>query len=386
MDSSSVAAQAETAYTFVQRMNDSAALCVEIGEYDRAIASLTKALRISRSRLEGTQERCDPEESSVVAEEEGESCRCHRCSLDGCIQFSEHRHQTLPSFLSRNADDVHNRSGIFADNRRESSMHRRFLLRRRQHHRARLQEELESLNRNNSSYDSVNDRSGRNGPSLLHAREKSLRASIANHPAFRDEVAIDRNDWQQRGDKFEVYQEFIRVPTRSAHNKCHTIGSLAMVTVSLITLFNLAMVHHLQVIRYAATARGKNNTHSHTGNYRATIEKTLKLYQVVYNALEKHKQEQQYNGNTPTSETCLQFQMILCNNLSHVHKLTGNEFQHETYLRELLSTLMSVMDYKARRNLSGQEYSEGERRFLNLEGFVANTVPLISNVQCASAA
>ena len=61
-------------HLYAQKMNNSAALCIEVGHYDRAISSLAKALRLSR---EHSDERMMG------------SCHCYQCSLDGCIAFSE---------------------------------------------------------------------------------------------------------------------------------------------------------------------------------------------------------------------------------------------------------------------------------------------------------
>ena len=61
-------------HLYAQKLNNSAALCIEIGQYDRAISSLAKALRLSR---EHSHERMMG------------GCNCHQCSLGCCIAFSE---------------------------------------------------------------------------------------------------------------------------------------------------------------------------------------------------------------------------------------------------------------------------------------------------------
>jgi len=61
-------------HLYAQKLNNSAALCIEIGHYDRAIFSLTKALRLSREQTD---------ESMLCG------CSCYQCSLDGCIAYSE---------------------------------------------------------------------------------------------------------------------------------------------------------------------------------------------------------------------------------------------------------------------------------------------------------
>jgi hypothetical protein len=156
---------------------------------------------------------------------------------------------------------------------------------------------------------------------------------------------------------FIVYRQLIRVPYLSIrNNKDHNIGSSLL---SIITIFNLAMVMHLRVISNA-----KNNTNNDDNN-RATIEKTLQLYEVAYNALEKYKKDNNDRSSSTTSmttmnETSIQFKMILCNSLSHIHRLAGNHSKHEQYLRELLSTVMCVIDSKKSRTTNGNDDDDDE--------------------------
>lgn len=65
-------------HLYAQKLNNSAALCIEIGHYDRAIFSLTKALRLSRGQTD---------ESMLCG------CSCYHCSLEGCINYSENSPQ-----------------------------------------------------------------------------------------------------------------------------------------------------------------------------------------------------------------------------------------------------------------------------------------------------
>lgn len=61
-------------HLYAQKLNNSAALCIEIGQYARAIFSLTKALKLSRAQSD---------ESMLC------SCRCKHCTMDGCISYTE---------------------------------------------------------------------------------------------------------------------------------------------------------------------------------------------------------------------------------------------------------------------------------------------------------
>jgi len=62
------------ANVYAQKLNNSAAFCIEVGEYDRAISSLGRALRLSELYKDKEME---------------DSCIDYHCSIDGCISYSE---------------------------------------------------------------------------------------------------------------------------------------------------------------------------------------------------------------------------------------------------------------------------------------------------------
>jgi len=74
-------------HLYAQKLNNSAASCIEIGQYDRAISSLSKALQLSE------QEQQEEEEEGNAQGEDDEMmttiCSCYHCTVDGCIEYSE---------------------------------------------------------------------------------------------------------------------------------------------------------------------------------------------------------------------------------------------------------------------------------------------------------
>lgn len=69
---------------FAQELNNSAASCIEIGLYSRAISSLKRALKLYKH-----QEKLAGEITNTVL------CKCMDCTLDGCVCRSGSQH--LPS-------------------------------------------------------------------------------------------------------------------------------------------------------------------------------------------------------------------------------------------------------------------------------------------------
>lgn len=68
------------AASYAQKLNNSAALCIEYGQYQRAEASLKKALQLSRMHIEQKSPEMKP------------SRYYHRTTIDRCIQFTEAQH------------------------------------------------------------------------------------------------------------------------------------------------------------------------------------------------------------------------------------------------------------------------------------------------------
>ncbi len=66
--------------SYAQKLNNSAALCIEYGQYQRAEATLTKALRLSRKYVQ--------QQATEI-----ESFRSYEHTLDGCIHFTEGHHR-----------------------------------------------------------------------------------------------------------------------------------------------------------------------------------------------------------------------------------------------------------------------------------------------------
>jgi len=109
-------------HLYAQKLNNCASICIETGLYDRAILSLSKALKLSEQeeeeqdepKQEQEQDNQDDDDDDVIMEdknaavsetnveeddefeyeEEDEEdemmiCPCYHCTVDGCIEYSE---------------------------------------------------------------------------------------------------------------------------------------------------------------------------------------------------------------------------------------------------------------------------------------------------------
>jgi len=304
-------------HLYSQKLNNSAALCIEVGHYDRAIFSLTKALRLSREQSD---------ESMAV------TCSCQECSLDGCIAYSE---STPCPVVNANAN---------------------------------------------------------------------VRCSCAC--AY-------------------VYQRPIRIPPLPTLEN-HNMGRRLF----LIVTFNLALAHHLGAMTTSnsttnsTTSNSNGNSNSATSNTTQPptttttkqlipkrlqtsstnvnkIKKALQLYEISRNWHSRivsttcHDSNESHECDTMSS---IRFQMILSNNLSHIHRLGSNTTEQRQCLEHLLSAVMVAVEYKTRneqqqRNNSSNNntrssriINDGELCTTDLDGFLMNASRLFLHEHCAEAA
>jgi len=159
---------------------------------------------------------------------------------------------------------------------------------------------------------------------------------------------------------------------------------------------------------------------------RSIPQKVLRLYELTYTLqtdLFSTKQHQldatictRYSTSASVVSPGLRFNMIICNNLSQVHKISQNHEQHKNCLQRLLSMLMYVVDLEQEATYSNsissdeQEYRQAvllsssspltilpaslplsrrrDRKWLcmDLDGFLQNTISIILHDNCAAIA
>lgn len=372
-----------------QKLNNQAASYIDVGCYDKAVALLVDALCLSPLSASRTS---------------SPACPCSQCTLEECIAYSEERASRL-----------------------------------------RLQEQQQQQQR-------------------MVGKKRSIDGVVINSSAGTD-------DEPKEG---YIHKRPIRV-TPTAIREGHAMGS----TLSLIVTFNLALANHLKALTYKDSLA--TNACSRT---RDTLRKVLRLYELAYKWQSELSQPQQprtetamttsgvsSSGNeattlsaTPTttskqaqpssnnnevipstnttssstststnsSSYCtsksLRFDMIVCNNLSQIHKMANNALKQKKCLEHLLSIILFVVDWqressglhhyqeteappRRRRRLESTASSSNNNNsidrcedqedendalivqkhrsspeYMDLDGFLYNVAPLILKEQCANAA
>jgi hypothetical protein len=288
-------------HVYAQRLNNIAASCIDSGQYDKAVAFLVKAMVLSPTDTNTI--------SSVVAPD---ICTCFHCSLDECIVYSGER--AGKGLGAEPHYHINCSSGACCDS--------------------------ESKKRK------------------IDARYVAKRTFSANN----------------NEDDNETIGFTHRTPiliTPKIINEGHMMGP----TLSLIVTFNLALANHLKLISKPITI---SNT-----TVRERLGKVLRLYELAYKwegefrkrkhgsdnsntsscneKQELRKQQQQQdsdqqpiattNAGSSSNNKCssLLFDMIVCNNLSQIHRMAQNQSKQEKCLQHLLSILMFVVDWQRER-------------------------------------
>lgn len=164
-----------------------------------------------------------------------------------------------------------------------------------------------------------------------------------------------------------LYEELMQIPCRN-HFGNHNVGS----AVALILIFNLAIVHHVSALRL---------------NSKTRMKKTLRLYQLANECLNTYIRDTHGCGCiVGDDDTGIVFQMILLNNLSHLHSLMGHHDRSRHCTEQLIPILMCVVDDKTRTKLQYPVGRNIDVGCMSLEGFFHNVTPLVLTSQCADAA
>lgn len=175
-----------------------------------------------------------------------------------------------------------------------------------------------------------------------------------------------------------LHKKLMPLPCRSLHGDSSTVVRMSY---PLILLFNLAIAHHLSATR----------SKSDPIRERSTVENTLQLYHVANSGLQQYatRIDYSYNPHYPLDATSIRLQLILCNNLGHLHCGLGNDLKQKQCIQRLIELTMCVIDYKVRelQNRNTMTYDAGQEvREICLEGFFQNISPWILRKQCADAA
>mmetsp|Transcript_23124 Transcript_23124/g.54670 ORF Transcript_23124/g.54670 Transcript_23124/m.54670 type:complete len:424 (-) Transcript_23124:71-1342(-) len=196
---------------YAQKLNNNAALCIDIGYFDKATQSLQKALQFS-------QKLSDENLSKV--------CRCTGCKADGGIDFSSDFQRNQKANPKGDSTHTKLRSASRNDSYDSSSEDDDKYNRKRNTSNGKITKLTKSISCPKVQKLLIEHRR------MKSAGEKGTNASWSIQDEYCDEE-LDRNEDD------EIYKRPIRVVRE---------GCLMGSTLFLIITFNLALTHHLEVV------------------------------------------------------------------------------------------------------------------------------------------
>lgn len=170
----------------------------------------------------------------------------------------------------------------------------------------------------------------------------------------------DDSEYQTGFDCGHLYQNLMRIPCKNNFGD-HNASS----AVPLIIILNLAITYHIK-----ATVL----------NSKPTMQKTLQLYELANSCLNRYMTDT--HNLRGANEIAVLVEMIILNNLSHLHLLMEDNIISRTCIEQLTSIIMCVVDEKV-RNIDCRNFDIG---CISLEVFFRNISPLVLTSQCADAA
>ena len=323
---------------FAQKLNNSAAFCIEIGQYDRAIASLGKALRLSEAALGKALHK-----SNDQTDHNHSNCLCHHCTIAGCISYSERLPTNLllpQSSRSRMASSTRSKK-----QRLESSSLPLF-------------------------------------KSRFWKREGDEEGQEHEHQDQEESLALSSAC---------IYRRPIQVTPRSI-GEGHNMGS----TLFLVIVFNLALAHHLAASIKSDSESSKDKQYSTFQKNLKLYELADSMHQK-----QKQRRFIRFSNeageNVDELDRVDRFEMILCNNSIHLYQALNRRAKHQECLQRLTSALMMVVDQKLCMEENTHHQVEEDGHCENdqsscasendhLEGFLQTATPSILRKQCADAA
>lgn len=145
-------------------------------------------------------------------------------------------------------------------------------------------------------------------PCVVPIDEIAIRKSTTKLVGKRSQGIEDVNtDHPVCFDGVYVYQTMMQIPSRNQFGN-HKVAS----AVALITIFNLAIVHHVRALR--------------ANDGQPKMETTFQLYQLTNDCLNRYITDTQCSCGV--DETGILFQMTLLNNASHLHSIVGNHSKY----------------------------------------------------------
>jgi hypothetical protein len=341
-------------HRLAQKLNNTAALCIETGQYDRGISCLVEALQLS------DQQSVPPhyfwnDHSMVV-------CQCRHCSLDECIVFSERTPLQMQHSSSSSTKSLAEETETDKE------------------------EQHDDPSSSSSGY--VHRRPIRITPQCTqegHYMGVTLSLIITFNLALAHHLsALKTFCWNVDGNNKNNTAKDLR--------KSNTYKQTFQ---KILHLYELAYRWQIEL--------EEDRIQKQQRQQEQEPEKTSNSWDHWDNSSRQQQQMQmQHMQLNASSVASLRFNMIISNNLSQIHRLVQNHSKHQRCLEHLLATMMFVVVSDGLNQQRGQtpsssssstipsgntiSSSSSSQQYMDFEGFLCNVTTLMLRDPCAGAA
>ena len=202
---------------------------------------------------------------------------------------------------------------------------------------------------------------------------EELQIGNTNHQKTIEEHEYDSKENFQDTNDLEKYDGFVyRRPllVNTVNVEGHHMGH----TLSVIIMFNLALAHHLKAISVVIPPQSEATYFKNI--QMQVLGQALRLYELAYELHENCLRESIMKANDNGRYTSLRFTLIICNNVSEIHRVTLNSAKYKMCLQHLMGIFcMYMVDCRVERMDSN-----------DVDGFYHNLKSIMGNDACANAA
>jgi len=365
-----------------QELNNSAAMCFEKGQYERATTTLHDSLKllIAMKHKQGLQNHpicgCCRIGGSGELDDASLAYCDHPCTLDGCIAFSE---QT--AFLIHNYNEE--TTATTTPSPEKGTVGRS--LRRSFSHISNCQTTAAATADANTTT-TPSQENNHNNSTKKRRLSRCSSIDVSNNEFSKNSNSSSSTilaSTAPKANKLQgyVYRKPIRVPLEG-FSHCHR-GYTSLLAV---IVFNLAIAHHLNVM--------DEDPEEDKTSSDAKFENIVFLYKLC---LELIRQSSPLASQS-SDKSSIRCEMIIRNNLSQLFRMNGETSKQQTEsLQRLLSSYMVLIERGTRESGStgSSSYWDENRWFASrahkggdemVEGVLKNLDPILRKEVCADAA
>ena len=340
--------------------NRAVSLLVKQGKYNEGINILTTALKLTQLQHYNNNKNKTSSKNKEPKTSTSSSC-CKSCTFQSCLLMDDDTY--FSSLLLTEEEEKKKKHHHVHENHQEAHQGRLHQGRQQyshlyQHnhnhnHRFTTNNELLSMNKSCNCVDFDEEMK------CFSAESESSDSSLPQESSESDccyhsiaSAALQAQDTTNTNNGFVYCRPILinkhctdKIYYCSNNNKYSGGGGDV---VSLIILFNLALIHHLKAISMSISISLSTNDDSNKDvtRMKSVLDQALQLYELAYQLHGNVNNISSFadtDTDTDTNTSHLRFTMIVSNNIGEIHRIAGDTIIHQISLQHLLSAIIILL-------------------------------------------